>query len=202
MVFVPRDLPLLGAAAPVHATGRYYPSHLGLTHDATSLTTTATRLYYVPYLITEIRSYAGFVMRNTGAGDSGEKVRMGLYLMRDSSLVKAATEVTFSGAAADNVTSDAFTPTELGWHWICAHFDAASAVKKVFGAGTGISGAGYLPEANIMPSFFGVYNATEDNYQVSIPAAWYVDTTYAALASTMVAPTATTSVGPWLALKA
>ncbi len=195
------NFPIWGAPPIKHVTGRYYPSHMIYSADGSAVTTTATRLYYTPYLITEIRSYAGFVIRNTGVGDTGERVRMGLYLDRTQALVKAATEVTFAGAAADNVTADAFTPTELGWHWICAHFNSATAIKIAQGVGMIQSAAGFSPP-NFSVAQGGVFAATGDVAQTAPVAAWYVDTTYAALASTMVAATATTNSGVWLALKA
>ncbi len=173
--------PVYGSAAPLHATGRFYPPHLSYTSAGATLTTTAGRLYYMPYLITEIRSYAGFVIRNTGAGDTGEKVRIGLYLDRTGGLVKAA--------------------TELGWHWICAHFDSATAVKIIYGAGSVVTAAGFAPP-NMSAAMFGVYSANGDDQSTGAPATWYVDTSYGALASTMVAPTATATSGPWVALKA
>lgn len=200
MVAIAQILPIYGAPPVVHATGRMYPAPLGTT-DSTTLTTAATRMYQVPYLVTELRSYSGFVMRNAGAGDSGEKVRMGLYLARDGSLVKAATEVTFSGAAQDNVTADAFTPTEIGWHWIVAHFNAASVVKRQTGVGHQATAGPLHP--NFFAAHFGVFSAIDDNQNGAGPiAGLYVDTTYAALAATIVAPTAVTVEVPWLALKA
>lgn len=190
-----------GAPAPKHITGRFYPSHLHAS-DASGLTTTSTRIYYLPYYISEIRSYAGFVMRNAGAGDSGKKVRMGLYthsaVNGPTTLVQAATEITFAGAAADNTTANAFIPTYIGWHWIAAQFDVASSVRRSLVHNYQLTAVGSQPIPAIAP-FFGVITVSGDLVSVPI-SAYYVDTTYAALAATAVAPTATTDIAPWLGL--
>lgn len=203
-------LPVNGLPAPSHITGRYYPPQL-VSGDSATASTTATRLYYIPYFITEIRSYAGFVMRNTGTGDPGEKCRMGLYTHGaggPTTLVQAATEVTFSSSAADNVTANAFTPTYVGWHWICAQFDSASTVYAFKTIGQSITAAGDLPSL-LFNTHFGISSVAAEDWGVAINpgSALYVDTTYAALASTAVAPTATipnaaTNVCPFIALVA
>lgn len=195
--------PLNGAPAPKYITGRYYRSSLVYSAGA-SVTTTATRLYYVPIFISEVRQFAGFVMRNDGAGDNGEKVRMGLYThtaVGPTTLVQAATEVTFAGAAADNVTSDAFTPTQTGWHWLAGHFDSASTVR---GTNTLSGVTTYQFSPPDFATFFGLNTVSSDDIGVVVnpPGFLYVDTTYGALASTAVAPTAGIYQGPWLGLKA
>ena len=62
------------------------------------------------------------------------------------------------------------------------------------------SNVGMINKAVNIAALFGVFNVSEDNFSSANPVSHYVDTAYGALASTAVAPTATTSKGPWVGL--
>ena len=191
----------LGAFAGVN--NQYLP-HWGIVERSTGLTTTATRLYYIPYYFNEMREFTGLKTRNNGAGDNTDTFRMGVYKATlnstgtrgaPSTLLVDCGEVTLTAAAAERTLASAFTPDYVGWHFLAFHANQAAAMSAL--------------QVNFYSSSVGtiVANTTKYSFGGSVSndftalgvAAYYVDTAYGALASTAVAPTATTTIAPIVA---
>lgn len=194
--------PAFGAAPPLYWTGKRYPSILH--HPlGTTLTTTATRLYYGLTYIWEIRSFAGVATRNSGAGDNGDTYRVGLYTHTaasgPTSLVKDFGEVTLTAAAGERVLSSSFTPPYIGWYWFAFHANQAAAMYRSNPVGFEQSAAGYAPNWNasaLMGQIIVPISISGNDFMLS------VDTAYGAFASTAVAPTASQGEMPTVALVA
>lgn len=195
----------IGAPAPEYITGRKYRSHLYNTNTtAFALTTTATRLYYAPIYIHRAHTFTAMNMYNTDAGDNGEKFRLGLYnhsaTNGPGSLVVDMGEITLTGAAAERSVVASCAVTRPGWYWTACHCDSASAVLSMVGIGSIKSDVGYKSHEPYN-SLFGAFGVV-DEATLTVPGSPYVDTAYAVLASTAVAPTAMVFAPPQVMLVA
>ena len=195
--------PALGVKPPPYASGRYYAPTFLQPDGVNNLTTTSTRLYYIPTYIWEAHTFAGFGIYNAGAGDTGETLRLGIYTDsagKPGTLAAAGAEITLGGAAADNDGLVSFTPSYIGWYWLAAHFNSAASVRAGNAPGTRLSDVGYVASAPSFVSFIGALSPSAIQ-SGTWPACFYVDTVYGALASTPVAYTATTGTAPMVYLK-
>ena len=196
MVTVPEKItngPWNGVNPPIFPSGKIYiPPQLittSLTH-----TTTATRLYYVPFYVPRTTTFAGAKTYNQGAGDNGETLRIGMYAEAAAggpgALLKDFGEITLTAAAALRTLASSVTVVGARWVYLCLHANSAMAMYSMTPR---TSGAGTEPSFAAPLSFaFGTYNLNATAlYYNSTPACDYVDTAYGALAATAVAPTAT-----------
>lgn len=190
-----------GAGPPSYVEDWYYPSQVGVMDpSAQTVTTTATRLYYCPIYVFQTHTFESAYIYNSGAGDTGETVKVGLYTHRDTvgpySLVVDWGTYTVAGAAAAAIgpTAAADAVCTKGWYWLAIHANSAIAFYGL----SSLIGTGMV--FKLQPEF-GVpaLNSATLDCKNGYP---YVDTTWAALASTAVAPTTCTSVVPKVWLKA
>lgn len=184
--------------------GGIVPPHWGVIDYATiGFSTTATRLYYIPYYFSEIVTFTGLKMRNGGTGDNGEVLRLGAYQATTpngglpTSLIVDAGEITLTGAAADRTLASSWTTPYVGWGFLAYHANTAAQVVAISTRAT-ISNVGqYMP--NPATNVFGLGSLDVNSTTASGFGAYYVDTTYTALASTAVAPTGIVTVAPVVA---
>jgi len=191
-----------GIVAPPQITGcdANFPPHWGVVGSG-GFSTTATRLYFLPYYFREIIQYTGLRARNQGTGDNGEKFRLGAYTMdttgHPASLIVDAGEVTLDGSAAARTLATAWTPPYIGWGFLCAHHNSSASMYGVSDRET-VSSVGYV-QTNLASTLFGQTNtAVEAGATTNLFGGFYVDTTYGALASTAVQPTGVTQIGTWV----
>lgn len=194
-----------GLIAPPYVSGNYYKPQWAVTNSTLTLTTTAGRLYYAPIYIRRYTTFANMAAFNSGAGDNGEAFRMGVYASNSSglpgTLIAAFGENTLTGAAA---VRDGATPASaacsVGVAWLAIHTNTAAAFYGI-AENLAISAAGVVSGiAQLYQNEFGI--KTLDTTNMFTSAGLYVDTSYGALASTAVAPTASTNVVPAMWLKA
>lgn len=207
MVAIPTNA-FYGAKAPIPISGvnGIWLPHWATIDTAVGITTTATRLYYIPYYfpVTNL-SYTGLKTRNTGAGDNGEVYRVGVYQASfttglPSTLVADVGEVTLTGAAATRTTASSWTAPYVGWGFLCLHANTACALQALSNVNSGGSAAGYVANTLARTMFpTSDIDATTNAINAGTFAAYYVDTAYGALASTAVAPTAFTNLAPIVA---
>lgn len=191
---------LVPGAGPLrYVSNWYYPPNSGVMDPGTqTLTTTDTRLYYIPFYVFESHAFDIMAVYNSGVGDSGDDVRVGIYSHHKDYgprvLKNDFGELSFgASASAEESESDEIFLTR-GWWWGAIHCNGAA---DMYAIRSRVASYGLLRgQSEIgVPSLTS--NAIDDvNY---FP---YVDTTYAALASTAVAPTNVTSIVPKFWLKA
>ncbi|MBW2635995.1 MAG: hypothetical protein JRC86_00465 [Deltaproteobacteria bacterium] len=90
-----------------YVAGRYYGPSVQY-NRVTGDNTVADALIYAPFVPFETHTFTDMAFYNTGAGDNGEKARMGIYSSSDGrpdSLMKEAAEVTLTAAAALRVAA-------------------------------------------------------------------------------------------------
>lgn len=175
-----------------------YPPHWAIvdSNEVATLTTTATRLYFIPYYFSEVVSFTGLKSRNSGAADNGKTYRCGVYQKSPttnlpSTLIQDCGEVTLTGASAERTLATAFTPAYIGWHYLAFHANTGAVMVRM-ASQMPFSDAG-IPGGISLSNAFGVSAANVRQF-----GAYYVDTAYGALASTAVAPTAVTNLSPVL----
>lgn len=194
-----------GAPLPTKVAGNYYFPDGATIDSVTTLTTTVNRLAYWLHWQGNTQTYVGAACWNTGAGDNGETLRLGIYThgtAGPTTLLKDFGEITLSGAAAERLLTSSVTITGGQWVWWCAHHNTAATMLPMSARGL-ITAVGYLSAAGE-----GANRAQEMGI-VAPPnppalqnvSCVYVDTAYGALASTAVAPTATTLSMTAIALK-
>jgi len=154
--------------------------------DASAVTTTATRLYYVPMFFPRAESFSGIRTYNQGTGDNGETYRCGIYEESTNggpgSLLQDCGEVTLTGAAAVRTLAQSFSISTPGWHYLAMHFNSDAAMYRMYLGAT----AAQIQRAQL----FGDYETLQNsNTGTAAKHFAYVDTAYGALASTAVAPT-------------
>ncbi len=195
--------PLFGGFPQEYATGFFYTSQFFTTPIAGGTTTTATRLYYMPILIFKGHVFTACETFNASAGDNGEKYRVGIYTHGTAgpgTLVGSFGEVTLTGAEAVRELTANVTVPKSGLYWLAVHFESATVMQCVNAANKQLTAAGYLP--SMMPqALLGYKSATTALTDPLNSMTLYVDTTYGALASTAVAPTAALDYGIAVALK-
>lgn len=170
----------------------------GPTHFAAPdviLTTTATRLYYIPHYVKESQTYSGIKTINAGTGDNGETYRVGIYQEASGggpgSLVDDCGEVTLDANANTVRTLVSSFSVSPGWHYVAIHTNTAIEMQPCAGQ-TRIGSTGYNGQhvhGTMFPRFAPEVRRVDNPFP-------YVDTTYGALASTAVTPTATTNLAP------
>jgi hypothetical protein len=159
-----------------------------------AITTTATRLYYIPIYFPRDESWAGIKTYNGGSGDNGETYRVGVYEEGanggPATLLVDCGEVTLNATWAVRTSASSFT-VEEGWYYFAVHHNAATSMYGICNRQrvSGVAYAGALSSGGSMPQF-----NPPDNREVNVFP--YVDTTYGALASSAVAPTASTQTAP------
>lgn len=164
--------------------------------DTTTLTTTATRLYYIPYFFPYILSYTGLRTYNAGTGDNGDTFRVGVYQASrttglPTTLVKDLGEVTLTGAAAVRSVASSFSPAYVGWHYICLHSNQTIDFFRIRDLAAGTSGL-------LGTKAFGANTANWIGTSGGTFGCYSVDTAYGALAASAVAPTALQALAPIL----
>ena len=186
-----------GVPPPDYITGTHYVPQYFIP-DGSTVTTTATRLYYVPIYIWQARSFSGVITYNQGAGDNGETYRVGLYTHSATngprSLVLDFGQVTLTAASAVRTLSNAASVPAAAWYWLALHFNAATAMYGMESAGAQVTAAGYYPNTPIQ-GFFGLVGSGSFGGNTLAVRTRYVDTAYGALAATAVAPTNDLSSG-------
>lgn len=181
-----------GIPAPSYMTGcSYIPHYIQAT--GVTVSTNANDLFYFPFFARKTQTFAGAKTFNQSAGDTGEKIRIGVYTDSASgptTLVKAFGEITLGAASAEQTLSSSQSLTGPAWYWLAIHFDSATAM---FGMASiqGVTAAGaVLP--NILSSQLGTIglqvNTTASSNRF---CGMLVNTAYGSLASTAVAPTST-----------
>lgn len=176
---------------PIAGVGGLYPPHWAcLTTASGTTTTTAGRLYYIPYYFPYAGvAYTGLKMRNQGAGDNAEALRLGVYRASKttglpSTLVVDAGEITLTGAAADRTLATAWTSPYVGWGYLAYAANTAVDVAAMSaGAAAALTGQS-MPQRHA----FGIAITTAPGTFIAF-AGYYVDTAYGAFAANAVAPT-------------
>ena len=118
---------------PGYVTGRYYTPDMAYFGVGTG-NSVADRLYFAPFYPQATNTFDRLGIYNTGAGDNGEKVRVGIYNSssgRPSSLVVDGGELTFAAAAALNVATISQSLTLNTLYFLAAVFDNTSAVNMI-----------------------------------------------------------------------
>lgn len=197
----------VNAPVPFSGVGGIFTPHWAQLDITNVFATTATRLYYVPYYFPSIGfTYTGLKSYNTGTGDSGDKFRLGVYTANlatgmPQSLVIDAGEATLSGSAAEITLAAAFAAPLKGWAWLCLHSRDSLAIAPL-STRWAVTGVGNVTP-NLAMGMFGLAAIADGTASATPPGAQfgavYVDTTYGALASTAVAPTAISPRGPTVA---
>lgn len=184
----------------ISGVGAVYPPHWSFI-DAivTAMSTTSTRLYYIPYYVDQIFQFTGIKTRNQSAAQAGNTYRCGIYAINTTTFLPGALlqdcgEVTLTGAVAERTLASSFTPTYIGWHFLAIHANQVSSMAK--------------SASSVNAATSGGYDGINMGYVFGIPAlngsyasfgAYYVDTAYGALASTAVAPTGIVIEAPSIA---
>ena len=118
---------------PGYIAGKYYlPDHMFA--SVTSGNTVADQIYFMPFVPRETHTFDRLALANTGAGDAGDKCRLGIYTagadgLPDSRVVDGG-EIVFGGAAALNTVTISQSLSANTLYWLCAVFDAIVTVLK------------------------------------------------------------------------
>lgn len=179
---------------PKYITGAFYPPP-SFGGTATTMATTATRIYYVPFNINYSRTFAGVVTYNGGAGDNGEKIRIMMFnddgaAGGPGTLAKDFGEITLTGASALRTLSSSWAASP-GLYW--GAFWAETAIT-MYGMTQGTVGTA-VGAANgpVLTHLIGDLNGAGSGFfglATGVVACHYVDTAYGAAPATAVAPTA------------
>lgn len=178
----------MGGAPPSYVTNWAYRPQGQYYNQSTTVTTTATRLYYVPFRVWEQHTFSGVKTFNSGAGDTGETWRQGIYSHTTSgpgSLLVDFGQGTLTAASAGRTLS-ASVSLAPGVYWHAFHANTAAAWYAFTSSASAVGQFGYDMQAFVgTPSWAdGVTSSSAECNHL------YVDTAYGALASTAVAPTA------------
>ena len=192
------SLTVPGAGPPAYVSDWYYPLNSGVMDPGTTtLTTTDTRLYYIPFYVFQSVSIDLLAAYNSGVGDSGDDIRLGIYSHHASygprTLKVDFGEVSLTGAAAALVPTADETSLTRGWWWAAVHCNGAA---DMYAMRSRIA-SGYLLRGGQEFGLPALNSATLDDVNY-FP---YVDKTYAAMSSTATAPTTCTSIVPKLFFK-
>lgn len=183
-----------GVKPPRYLSGKVYiPQHV-LASSGT-LAVTATRRYYVPFFCSFTQTFAGMKTYNSGVGDNGKKIRMGVYNEATTggpgTLVAEVSETTLTGASAIRTATGSMTLIGGQMYFLCFTSDTAPTMH-VMGHFTSAAGSvAPAPFSTQHGIFTWDVGSTDSRTQ---PLGDYVDTAYGALPSTAVAPTASVSV--------
>lgn len=207
MVATSNSGPFGGAKAPLPPSGMtaMFLPHWAYVNTVAGLTSTTTRLYYIPYYFPVAGlSYTGLKCHNSGAGDNADTLRLGVYQASattglPSTLVIDAGEITLSGAAAVRTLASAWTAPYEGWGFLALHCNQAAE----FYAFTNVSASSTAVGVIFPAPSIQLFGAPSTTFAISNTAtnfgAYYVDTAYGALAASAVAPTAILTTCPAVA---
>lgn len=176
-------------------TGQYlYPAHLK-SAAASAYTTTAARYVFIPFWLEAGDTWTGVAVYNTGAGDTGEKMKIAVYNYdlttgAPSTVANNFGEITLTAAAAERRLASPWTVTVSAWYYLAFvadnTFNLAGASPFVTAAGAGPS----IIMAN--PVFLGPAQQNVGDFTV----AYYVAGTYANFPeATAITPTTDISGG-------
>lgn len=187
---------LLGGVARVqrlpYAVGNYYPPSFPVAFTAASALS-ANVLYATPFYCSSAKTFAAVTFRNTGAGDSGVKVRVGVYADgggKPGALVVDCGETTLGGAAATHDVTAAIVLSPGKWYWLAAVSNGTPTVS--------ISTITAYPDPTVNAGA-RLYADTSGN-QIEEPF-WQGSLTYGALPASAPATAQTNNTGPRLWLK-
>lgn len=188
-----------GAGPLKYVSNWYYPANSGVMDPGTqTLTTTDTRLYYIPFYIFESHAFDAAAVYNSGVGDSGDDVRIGIYSHNKSygprTLKVDLGEISFGASADVEETAESEFYLTRGWWWAAIHCNGSA---DMYGIRSRIA-SGFLLRGQ---SEIGVPIITAAAFD-DVNYFPYVDKTYAAMSSTATAPTNITSIVPKIWLKA
>lgn len=167
--------PAWGAPMPPYKAGKYYWPYQYLPMS-TGLAITANLIYRAWMFIGMRQTFLGAWFANTGTGDSGKKLRMGVWDQNDV-LLKDFGETVLNGSAAMRPVANAVS-LPIGWIQVGLVSDTAPAVKTMrtqsYTASSGfnqvnpiinmtgafpasVAGAGWytLPEGDTAPFTYG-----------------------------------------------
>lgn len=185
-----------GAQGYKKGTGRYFiPPGYATLDTGTTVTTTATRRYRVPFVVEHNTTFAGAFCKNSGVGDNGDKVKIAVYSEATSggagSLAKNFGEVTLTAAAADRLFASSWSASP-GRYFIDLVTDNAVALYAMT-VTVQVSNVGYLKHDPSIQSMGTVGMPTlSATYATGFPICDYSDTTYANFPeSTAIAATTT-----------
>lgn len=175
--------------SPKKMTGKVYiPQHLY--SSGATVTVTATRLYFTPFVVDQATTFAGAKVANQGAGDNTETLRLGVYSEAAAggpgALQKDFGQITLTAAAAERTAANAVT-LAAGVYYLAQHYNTAMAMFGMDPVVLGTAEFTFNPFSNNLGSF-GLLTST--NVGINMEASMYVDTAYGALAATAVTPTA------------
>lgn len=172
----------LGLTSPFLDSGKLkFPQHLS--NSTGSMTSTGARYYTIPFYIDKIETFSGVKFNNSGAGDSGDKVKVAIYPASSSgglgTLEKNFGEVTLTAAAAMRTLASSWTPSQTGWFWFRMTSDNPVAFYAM-DASYSISNAGIVPR-DTPNGLFGIFSSdlSAGNYAALGYGCDYVDGTYA-----------------------
>lgn len=184
-----------------YKTGNSYMSPFYL-QTAGTLAVAATRIHYTPFPVLEAgATFNRCYTYNQSAADTGEKYRTGVYADDGSAgpgtLILSFGEVTLDGASSLRTQTISLDLSAYNGQivWLAEHHESATSMFDM----TCDTVAVGTPAA-----YFGPLLGSISNSFLTAGLAFYpsrtVDTAYAALASTAVAPTIHRSVSPLIAL--
>lgn len=181
--------PFGGVAAPPFLPSKYYWPHY-LEPMTAPLTITANRLYRAWMFVGETTTFAGGWFFNSGTGDTGLKLRIGVW-DRLGALLKDFGETTLNGSAALRAVANSVTIAP-GLIQVGLVSDTAPSLRSMRAAGF-LSAAGVVsvnPLANLLGVFSG-QAATGGDGQRAMPVGDYAAFTYGALPTPITPATAT-----------
>jgi hypothetical protein len=189
--------PIEGAPFIGYDTGvRNMPHYIG--RSGATLTTTATRAYYIPYFVAEAVTFSSLLTFNQGVGDNTDTYRLAIYANDGTAgpgtLIQDVGEVTLTGASALRTLSATINLEAYANQWVWVMFHANQAAD-MYDMKCSISTADYTTRALMFGTLGSEFASTTADRIFR-----YVDTAYGAAAATAVTPTATTAAAPAFAL--
>lgn len=191
---------LVPGAGPLrYVSGWHYPLNSGVVDPGTqTLTTTNTRIYYMPFYVFESHLFTLATVYNSGTGDDGDDVRFAIYSHHRSygprTLKLDFGEITFDGTADSQASEAGEAYLTRGWWWGALHCNGAAdmyAIRSRVASSQMLRGQNEIGVPSVTAAA-----ADDANF---FP---YVDSTYGAFATNAVAPTDVTSIVPKVWLKA
>lgn len=186
----PAGGPFAGINPPPFQASHYYRPHWA-TATALTVTLTANRLYRTWFYVPKTTTFSGGWFHNSGAGDSGDKVRIGVYDATGATLLKDFGETTLSGAAALRSVANTVTLPGPAWYQLALVSDTTPALFAIDPLQY-FSAAGMVtPSPTAAFGAFSAALAAGSNILNSSPVGDYAAFSYAALPTPITAPTAT-----------
>lgn len=198
-LFGNNNVGFMGGAPPTYVTNWAYRPQGQLYDQSATVTTTINRLYYVPFRVWEQHTFTAVKTYNSGAGDNTETWRQGIYSHTSAgptTLLGDFGQGTLTAAAAPRTLS-ASVALAPGIYWHAFHASTAAAWFAHFATQTTVGQYSYDMLSFTGTPDWGGSTTNQSNY-----SALYVDTPYATLANTAVAPTSTIGLTPAILLVA